>query len=95
MKSKDFLKSLNIALTPDGEYLGDILEDGSVVDKNGNYIGRRMPDGLIMDDEGTLIGIEETQRPQGGGMFVTPGTFGTGGAYGTGSGGRGTLGAGW
>ena len=94
LKSKDFRKSLNIALTPDGEYLGDILEDGSVVDKNGNYIGRRMPDGLIMDDEGTLIGIEETQRPQGGGMFVPPGTFGTGGAYGTGSGGGGNLGPG-
>ncbi len=94
LKNKDFRKSLNIALTPDGEYLGDILEDGRVVDKNGKYIGRRMPDGLIMDDEGTLIGIEETQRPDGSGMFVPAGTFGNGGAYGTGSGPGGYLGPG-
>lgn len=94
LKNKDFRKSLNIALTPDGEYLGDILEDGRVVDKNGKYIGRRMPDGLIIDDDGTLIGIEETQKPQGGGMFVPPGTFGSGGAYGIGAGPGGNLGPG-
>lgn len=30
---KKYRKSLGIALTPDGEYLGDIMDDGSVVDK--------------------------------------------------------------
>lgn len=80
-----YKKSLNIALTPDGEYLGDILEDGRVVDKQGNYLGRRTPDGLIIDDEGTLIGIEDVARPEGGELFIPAGTFGDGGAYGTGS----------
>lgn len=80
-----YRKSLNIALTPDGEYLGDILEDGRVVDKNGNYLGRRTPDGLIMDDDGTLIGIEEVKRTEGEDMFVPSGTFGDGGAYGVGN----------
>ena len=54
-----FKRSLNIALTPDGEYLGDILEDGNVVDKKGTVIGKLLPDGLIVDGEGSLIGIEE------------------------------------
>lgn len=94
LKNKEYRKSLNIALTPDGEYLGDILEDGRVVDKNGNYLGRRMPDGLIIDDDGNLIGIEEVQKPEGGEMFVPAGTFGPGGAYGIGSGPGGNLGPG-
>ena len=94
LEKRDFRKSLNIALTPDGEYLGDILEDGRVVDKNGNYLGRRMPDGLIIDDDGNLIGIEEVQKPEGGEMFVPAGTFGPGGAYGIGTGPGGNLGPG-
>lgn len=57
-----FKRSLNIALTPDGEYLGDILEDGNVVDKKGTVIGKLLPDGLIVDGEGSLIGIEEAAK---------------------------------
>ena len=93
-------KTLGIALTPDGEYLGEIMEDGTVVNKQGEVIGRRMPDGLIVDNEGTLIGIEEVSRPQTASgaavdeMFVPQGTFGTGGAYGTGTGPGENLGAG-
>ena len=91
---KKYRKSLGIALTPDGEYLGDIMEDGSVVDKKGNVVGKKMPDGLIIDDDGTLIGIEEIQKPDDSGMFVPAGTFGPGGAYGTGIGPGGNLGPG-
>ncbi len=91
---KKYRKSLGIALTPDGEYLGDIMDDGSVVDKNGKVIGQRMPDGLIIDDDGTLIGIEEVKKPDSSGMFVPAGTFGPGGAYGTGIGAGGNLGPG-
>ena len=80
-----FKRSLNIALTPDGEYLGDILEDGNVVDKKGTVIGKLLPDGLIVDGEGSLIGIEEAaKKADTGEMFVPAGTFGQGGAYGTG-----------
>ena len=91
---KKYRKSLGIALTPDGEYLGDIMDDGSVVDKKGNVVGKKMPDGLIIDDDGTLIGIEEVKKPDSSGMFVPAGTFGLGGAYGTGMGAGGNLGPG-
>ncbi len=96
LESAQHRKSLGIALTPDGEYLGEILEDGSVVNKQGKVLGRRMPDGLVIDDDGTLIGVEETKRPEteGSGIFVPPGTFGQGGAYGTGEGSPGNLGPG-
>lgn len=91
---KKYRKSLGIALTPDGEYLGDIMDDGSVVDKKGNVVGKKMPDGLIIDADGTLIGIEEVKKPDSSGMFVPAGTFGPGGAYGTGMGAGGNLGPG-
>ncbi|MFR8205243.1 MAG: hypothetical protein ACLU99_02075 [Alphaproteobacteria bacterium] len=52
--------------------MGEILEDGSVVDEDGNVIGRRMPDGLVIDDDGTLVGIEEIKKPDTSGMFVPP-----------------------
>lgn len=79
------LKAVGIALTPDGNYLGDILANNDVVDKLGNLIGTKMPDGLIIDDDGNLIGIEEVKNAPAGQMFVPAGTFGPGGAYGTGN----------
>ena len=79
------LKTVGIALTPDGNYLGDILMNNDVIDKLGNLLGKRMPDGLIMDDDGNLIGIEEAKNVKAGQMFVPAGTFGSGGAYGTGT----------
>ncbi len=79
------LKAIGIALTPDGNYLGDILSNLDVVDKAGNLVGKKMPDGLIIDDSGNLIGIEEVKNPGGDQMFVPAGTFGSGGAYGTGN----------
>jgi len=91
-KSSIFGRTLGVALTPDGEYLGEIMEDGTVVNKQGQVVGRRTPDGLIVDNDGALIGIEEISRPQTSSgtaideMFVPQGTFGTGGAYGTGTG---------
>lgn len=90
-----YRKSLSIALTPDGKYLGEILEDGSVVDKNGKVLGHRQPDGLIMDSQGTLIGIEETGKKKSiDDVFVPAGSFGKGSAYGIGTGPGENLGAG-
>ena len=96
LESGKYRRSLGIALTPDGEYLGEILEDNSVVDDDGEYLGRLMPDGLVIDDEGTLIGIKEAPKveKEQSGMFVPPGTFGNGGAYGVGNGPAGNLGPG-
>lgn len=95
--TEKYRRSLGIALTPDGEYLGDIMEDGSVVNKEGKVVGHRMPDGLVIDDEGALIGIEEAASPSATAkqdMFIPAGTFGRGGAYGTGTGPSGNLGPG-
>lgn len=98
LEDSKYYKSLGIALTPDGEYLGDILEDDTVVDKKGNILGYRMPDGLIIDDEGNLIGTEELPDVEDGEIndtvFVPAGSFGPGGAYGVGSGNAGNLGPG-
>ncbi len=103
LEDNQYKRSLGIALTPDGEYLGEIMEDNTVVDRKGKVIGKRMPDGLIIDDKGTLIGLEETEnkikdktkaKDISGGIFVPPGTFGDGGAYGTGEGSPGNLGPG-
>ncbi len=98
LEDSKYYKSLGIALTPDGEYLGDILENDTVVDKNGNIIGYRMPDGLIIDEEGNLIGTEDFgddyAEDSEGSIFVPAGTFGPGGAYGVGNGPAGNLGPG-
>ncbi|MDR1693577.1 MAG: TrbI/VirB10 family protein [Lactobacillaceae bacterium] len=88
-------RSFAVALTPDGEYLGRILDDGRVVDDAGNVLGVRLGDGLIIDDQGGLIGIEESvQADFGGNIFVPSGTFGPGAAYGIGAGAGGNLGPG-
>ena len=100
---KRYMKSLGIALTPDGEYLGDILENDEVVNEKGDVIGYRMPDGMIMDDDGNLIGTEENieaeeafakQNEDKKDVFIPSGSFGPGGAYGTGTGPAGNLGPG-
>lgn len=100
---KQYLKSLGIALTPDGDYLGDILENDEVINDKGDVIGYRMPDGTVMDDEGNLIGVEENvdaeksfalTKDDKKDVFIPAGSFGPGGAYGTGTGPAGNLGPG-
>ncbi|MCQ2741104.1 MAG: TrbI/VirB10 family protein, partial [Alphaproteobacteria bacterium] len=95
--SRKYFKSLGIALTPDGEYLGDILEDDTVINEDGDIVGYRTPDGLIVNDDGNLIGTEEIEDvadEDQSGIFVPAGTFGPGGAYGIGTGPSGNLGPG-
>ena len=92
--NNQYRRSLNIALTPDGEYLGEIREDGTVINKQGQVVGTKMPDGLIINKEGELVGIEDIKKSDGNDIFVPAGTFGKGGAYGTGSGPSGDLGPG-
>lgn len=107
MTSKRSGRSLGIALTPDGELLGEILEDGTVVDEEGNIIGYRTPDGLIIDEDGELIGTDDSEYlsdegeyDEDGGSktsqapFIPAGSFGPGGAYGIGAGSPGDLGPG-
>lgn len=73
LEGSKYYKSLGIALTPDGEYLGDILENDTVVDKKGNIIGYRTPEGLIIDDDGNLIGTEDFNYRKSGKDYKTAG----------------------
>ena len=83
LKDGKYLRSIGIALTPDGEYLGEILEDGSVVDKNNEVIAYQGPDGLIYDEDGNIVGMEkgaDSKISDGKGIFI-PGTEYPGGPY--------------
>ena len=97
LKTGKYGRSLGIALTPDGEYLGEIMEDDSVVDEDGNIVGYRTPDGLILDEDGEIIGTEDyadDESDDSSSPFIPAGSFGPGGAYGIGSGSGGNLGPG-
>ncbi len=92
--NNQYRRSLNIALTPDGEYLGEIREDGKVINKQGEEVGTKMPNGLIINKDGELVGVADIKKSDGNDIFVPAGTFGKGGAYGTGTGPSGDLGPG-
>lgn len=84
--SKDLSKKIiGIALSPDGDIIGDIYEDNTVRDANGVQKGFRTSDGIIVDMDYNPIGIEEIKRTSADNMFVPAGTFGNGNAYGIGS----------
>lgn len=71
LEQGEYKRSINIALTPDGEYLGEITEDGSVIDKDGKEIGK-VQGGLVYDKEGNLVGVEETAKGSTKDNIVTP-----------------------
>lgn len=52
-------QSLNIAITPDGEYLGDINANDEVVNEQGDVIAQVMPNGLVINQEGEIIGTAD------------------------------------
>lgn len=78
-------KIVGIALSPDGDIIGNIFEDDRVYDDNGVQIGFKTPDGVIVDMNYNPIGIEEIKHTSASSMFVPAGTFGSGNAYGIGS----------
>ena len=85
-RAKDLSKKIiGIALSPDGDIIGDIYEDNTVRDANGVQKGFRTSDGIIVDMDYNPIGIEEIKRTSADSMFVPAGTFGNGNAYGIGS----------
>lgn len=77
-------KIVGIALSPDGDILGNIYDDNSVYDDNGNQIGLRTPDGIIVDMNYNPIGVEDVKSAGANNMFMPAGTFGGGNAYGIG-----------
>lgn len=63
ISGNDYIKSLNIALTPDGKFLGDILPGGEVIDDKNKVVGYLMADDNVIDDNGNIIGAK--QSPDG------------------------------
>ncbi len=78
-------KVVGIALTPDGDIIGNIYDDDSVENENGQQVGYRTADGIIVDMEHNPIGIEEIKRVSAENMFVPANAFGSGNQYGIGS----------
>lgn len=78
-------KVVGIALSPDGDVIGNIYEDNSVKDDGGNQIGFRTPEGMIVDMSYNPIGIEEIKNASANEMFVPADAFGNGNAYGIGN----------
>ena len=78
-------KIIGIALSPDGDIIGDIYDDNTVRDASGTQVGFRTSDGIIVDMDYNPIGIEEIKRTSAENMFVPAGAFGNGNAYGIGS----------
>ncbi len=78
-------KVVGIALTPDGDIIGNIYDDDSVENESGQQVGYRTADGIIVDMEHNPIGIEEVKRISAENMFVPANAFGSGNQYGIGS----------
>ena len=78
-------KIVGIALSPDGDVIGNIYDDDSVRNDAGDQIGFRTPDGIIVDMNYNPIGVEEVQRGLGNNMFIPANAFGTGNPYGIGN----------
>lgn len=76
---------VGIALSPDGDVIGNIYDDDTVKNENGEQIGYRTPDGIVVDMNYDPIGVEEIKRAATNNMFVPANAFGKGNAYGIGS----------
>ena len=91
-------KVIGVVLSPDGQYLGDYLENGFIVDpKTGEIVGYGQ-DGLAYNQEGDVIGsidekkeVKEAPKPGSSSIFLpqdaygitnTPTNLGPGGGYG-------------
>ena len=75
---------VGIALSPDGDYFGDVYDDDVVRDADGNPIGYVRPDGIVVDKNYNEIGVAEMKRTNPNDMFMPANAFGTGNPYGIG-----------
>ena len=78
-------KIVGIALSPEGDIIGNIYDDDTVIDNDGNHIGFRTPDGIVVDLNYNPIGVEEIKRTSASDMFIPANAFGKGNAYGIGT----------
>ena len=56
-------KVVGVVLSPDGKYLGDLFENGAVVDPNTGAIIGYNKEGLVFDESENLIGVVEQEKP--------------------------------
>lgn len=75
---------VGIALSPEGDPIGNIYDDGTVRDDNGDLKGYVTQDGTVVDINHNLIGFEEQKRPSASEMFIPPDAYGKGNPYGIG-----------
>ena len=50
-------KAVGIAITPGGKYIGDIYDNGAVINDKGVVVGKESQDGRIVDNENNEIGV--------------------------------------
>ncbi|MBR3676736.1 MAG: TrbI/VirB10 family protein [Alphaproteobacteria bacterium] len=74
---------VGIALSPDGDIIGNIYDDDTVRTDDGTQVGYRTPDGMIVDMNYNPIGIEEAKHSTATEMFIPPDAYGDGRQYGT------------
>lgn len=75
---------VGIALSPDGDVIGNIYDDDTVYDENGELVGYKRPDGVIVDKNYNEIGVAEMKNANPNDMFMPVNAYGTGNPYGIG-----------
>lgn len=60
--TKSKYKPIGIAITPGGKYIGDIYEDGKVINEDNQVVGVQNETGEIEDKEGVVIGKKEALK---------------------------------
>ena len=75
---------VGIALGPDGDILGNIYDDDTVIDDTGEHVGYVRPDGVVVDKNYNEIGVAEMKRVSPKDMWMPENAFGNGNPYGIG-----------
>ena len=57
-------KAVGIAVTPGGKYIGDIYDNGYVVNRDGDIVGKETEDGKIVDNNNNEIGVKSKNEIQ-------------------------------
>lgn len=76
---------VGIAISPDGDIIGNIYDDDSVKNNEGTQVGFVTKDGMVLDMNYNVIGSKEINRAAANNMFVPADAFGSGNPYGIGS----------
>lgn len=75
---------VGIALSPDGDVIGNIYDDDTVINADGEHIGYVRPDGVVVNKNYDEIGVAEMKRAAPNEMFMPANAYGTGNPYGIG-----------